>query len=160
MALKDKLWIIALIAAVITLIGWFTPYIYIAYSVPNPVPPPATLSATVIIWFWLQTAEITGYLSLIGSDTTLMALGIIMLILTIVVLITGFLAKKREELKIMGIIWLVCGVISLILLFIPLAQMTAFGIPPGTIPLHVGFYLPLIGTIVEIVAGVLVFLKK
>lgn len=157
MALKEKLWMVALAAAVIVLIGWFTPYIYLSYSMVNPMPPPATFSATVIVWFWLQTAEITGYMSISGSDTTLMILGIIMLILTIAVLITGFLAKKREDLKKLGIIWLVCGIISLILLFVPLMMMAAFGLPPGVVPLHVGFYLPLIGIIIEVIAGALAF---
>jgi len=74
------------------------------------------------------------------------------LILTLATLLTGFMAKNREDLKKLGKIWLILGVIFIIVLFIPMVG--------GMTALSFGFYISLIGGIIEVLAGVAALLGK
>ncbi|UCC18312.1 MAG: hypothetical protein JSV62_09365 [Promethearchaeota archaeon] len=135
MALKDKVWIIALVSAILSLVGWATPYIW-------------TWVGTIhsMIWSWgLIFVTASG----IWFIMQIMVAGIFIIISAISILVTGILSKKRENLKKMGLIWLVAGILSLLGVFTPLLMgIPAFG-------LSIGFYLPLFGGIIAIIAGII-----
>ncbi|MFX1419051.1 MAG: hypothetical protein ACFE9N_09055 [Promethearchaeota archaeon] len=135
MALKDKVWIIALVSAILGLVGWATPYTW-------------TWVGTIhsMIWSWgLIVVTDSG----IWFIMQIMVAGIFIIISAILILVTGILSKKRENLKKMGLIWLVAGILSLLGVFTPLLmRMPAFG-------LSIGFYLPLFGGIIAIIAGII-----
>jgi len=62
------------------------------------------------------------------------------------------MAKKREDLKKMGTTWVLLGVIFIIVLFIPMVG--------GMTVLSFGFYISLIGGIIEVLSGVAALLGK
>ena len=133
MALKDKVWIIALAGGILTLVGWATPYIWTSVGGVN-----------TMVWSWGLIYE-TG--SGIWFLAQLAIAGIFIIISAILVLTTGYLSKKREDLRKMGIIWLITGTLTLIGVFIPIIMR----IP--AISLSIGFYLPLFGGIITFLAG-------
>ncbi len=130
MGLKEKAWLIALVGGILGLIGWCTPYIWIT-------------TGPMMMWSW-GLVSIMGITQWVMSD--IVFAGILIIIFAVIALATGFLAKKREELKIMGIIWLISGVLLLIGSLIPVFM-------GADMYLSIGFYLPLIGGIVVILAG-------
>ena len=139
MAIKEKAGLIALVAGLLGFIGFVTPYIWLsAYGID------------VMIWsFGLMSA-----LGIIIFDTTITVAGVLILISALILLATGAMARKREEIKTMGYAWIVAAIIGLIGVFIPLAML------PGITGLSIGFYLPLFGSIIGIIAGALAAFVK
>jgi len=133
MGLKDKAGLIALAAGVLSLIGWCTPYIWVTVG-----------PMSLMVWSWGLTM-MTGFPTTFAMD--IMVAGILIIIGAILAIATGYLGRKREELKTMGIIWLVSGILVIVGVIIPLAMM---GMALG---LSIGFFLPLIGGIVAVIAG-------
>lgn len=140
MALKDKAWLIALAGGALALIGWCTPYIWVS-----------AMGMDMMLWSWGLT-YITGLG--IAFVTDIVVGGILIIIGAIIALATGYLAKGREDTKMMSIMWLVGGILALIGTFIPLGMM---GVAVG---LSIGFYLPLFGGIIAILAGVVALFVK
>jgi hypothetical protein len=138
MALKDKAWLIALAGGVLALIGWCTPYLWVS-----------GMGMDVMYWSW----GLASVMGMILFDSTFAVAGILIIIGAILAIATGYLSKTREELKIMAIIWVVAGILALIGVFIPLG----YG---ATVGLSIGFYLPLFGGIIAILAGVVVLFVK
>ena len=132
---KVKVWMIAFLSGVILLIGWFLPY-----------------SNGTVIYTWLWGLITTGGIPSFAISPNSFLIAIILLIFTLATLLTGFMAKKREELKKMGTVWVLLGVIFIIVLFIPMVG--------GMTALSFGFYISLIGGIIEILAGVAALLGK
>ena len=134
MALKDKVWIIALAGGILILVGWATPYIWTSVG-----------GADVMLWSWGLVYE-TG--SGIWFIAQLAIAGIFIIISAILVLTTGYLSKKREDLRKIAIIWLITGILTLIGVFIPLIMRMS------AIYLSIGFYLPLFGGIITFLTGI------
>lgn len=139
MAIKEKAGLIALVAGLLGFIGFVTPYIWLS-----------AFGIDVMIWsFGLMSA-----LGIIVFDTTITVAGVLILISALILLATGAMARKREEIKTMGYAWIVAAIIGLIGVFIPLAML------PGVTGLSIGFYLPLFGSIIGIIAGALAAFAK
>ena len=139
MAIKEKAGLIALVAGLLGFIGFVTPYIWLS-----------AFGIDVMIWsFGLMSA-----LGIIVFDTTITVAGVLILISALILLATGAMARKREEIKTMGYAWIVAAIIGLIGVFIPLAML------PGITGLSIGFYLPLFGSIIGIIAGALAAFVK
>ena len=139
MAIKEKAGLIALVAGLLGFIGFVTPYIWLS-----------AFGIDVMIWsFGLMSA-----LGIIIFDTTITVAGVLILISALILLATGAMARKREEIKTMGYAWIVAAIIGLIGVFIPLAML------PGVTGLSIGFYLPLFGSIIGIIAGALAAFVK
>ncbi|MFX1301954.1 MAG: hypothetical protein ACFE9X_01220 [Promethearchaeota archaeon] len=134
MAIKDKAWLITLVGSVLSLIGWCTPYIWVQMG-----------SVYAMTWSWGLIVTSMGS----GFSVDLMIGGILIIIGAILGIATGYLAKSRENLKTMAIAWLVSGILVLVGVIIPVAMM---GMAVG---LSIGFFLPLIGSILAIIAGIL-----
>lgn len=132
---KVKVWMITFLSGVILLIGWFLPY-----------------SNGTVIYQWLWGLITIGGIPFFVISPNSFLIAIILLILTLATLLTGFMAKKREDLKKMGTIWVLLGVIFIIVLFIPMVG--------GMTALSFGFYISLIGGIIEVLAGVATLLGK
>jgi len=132
---KVKVWMVGFSSGVILLIGWFLPYAY-----------------EFLMYRWLWGLDVMHGIPSFGISPNSFLIAIALLILTLVTLLTGYMAKKREDLKRMGTIWLVLGVIFIIVLFIPMIG--------GMRGLSFGFYISLIGGIIEILAGVAARLGK
>ena len=132
MALKDKAALIALVAGVLCFIGFLTPYIWIT-----------AFGISVMYWSW----GLVSALGLILFETTFAAGGFLILIGALILLATGSMGRKREDVKTLGYVWIVGSILVLIGSIIPTAMM---GIATG---LSLGFYLPLFGSIIGIVAG-------
>jgi len=152
MAFKDKLWLIGLIGAILALVGAFLPYIGFSTTF-------MTYTINMFLWLFGFAIMDIGPYSMGGFvvDPMLMTMFILLLVGAVLALIISFLSKKREDKKVMGIMWIIAGVLILVAMFGPLIQIAALGgpyMPIGAIPLHVGFYLPLIGGILAIVAGI------
>ena len=81
-----------------------------------------------------------------------MLLAILILILTLVILGTGAMARKREDIKNFGLVWAVCGINIFILNFIPLVTVSALALY-----LSFGFYITLFSSLIAIAAGVLAY---
>lgn len=127
---------------ILILIGWFVPYIF---------------GFGVYQWMWGLAASggVVIMLPLVGTIMTMFMLAILILILVIVNILLCFLMGKRENKKIFGIIKLVLGV--LILIFVILPVIIQASIAPY---IYIGFYLMLIGAIIKIIFGLLVFMEK
>ena len=152
MAFKDKLWLIGLIGAILALVGAFLPYIGFSTTI-------MIYTINVFVWLFGFAIMDIGPYSMGGFvvDPMLMTMFILLLAGAVLALIISFLAKKREDKKVMGIIWIIAGALILVAMFIPLIQIAVLAgpyVPLGLMPLHVGFYLPLIGGILAIVAGI------
>ena len=141
MALKDKAGLLALVAGVLTFIGWCTPYIWVSSG----------MGIDGMLWSW-GLVSVLGITLFVASD--ILIAGVLIIISAIILLATGALARKREELKTMGYVWIVAAIIGLIGVFVPLAMIGT------TIGLSIGFYLPLIGAIVGLIAGALAAFVK
>ena len=126
---KVKVWMIGFLSGVVLLIGWFLPY-----------------SNGVVVYQWLWGLITTGGIPDFVISPNSLLIAIVLLILILITLLTSFMTKNREELKKMGIIWLMLGIFSIILLFIPMIG--------GITTLSFGFYISLIGGIIEVLAGV------
>ena len=61
-----------------------------------------------MLWSW-GLVSFMGVTQFVMSD--IVYAGIIIIIGAVIAAATGFLAKKREDLKLMAIIWLVAGVL-------------------------------------------------
>lgn len=148
MAIKEKAGLIALVAGVLTLIGWIIPYIWISLG---PV--------SSMLWSW-GLAVVTGLGPIPPAIyEEIVVAGVLILISAIILLATGFLARKREDKKTMGYIWIVAAIIGLIGVLIPLGSpLISLMIAAGG--LSIGFYLPLIGAIIGIIAGALAAFVK
>lgn len=152
MALKEKLWMGALIGAILALAGAFLPYMGIDIMGMN-------------MYLWLMgilmgtiVAMMYGSSFLFVIDPMLMTLFILLVVFSIIGLVGAFMGKKRTDLKLPGILWIVAGIVALVVMFVPIAQLGAGYF--GFVPLHVGFFLPLIGGILLIIAGIAAFLVK
>ncbi|MFX1302145.1 MAG: hypothetical protein ACFE9X_02180 [Promethearchaeota archaeon] len=132
MALKDKAWQVALVGGILTLIGWITPFRWASIGV-----------YTSMTWSWGLAYD--TYIGIIFAAQISVA-GILIIISAIITLITSYLSKKRENLKLMAILWLVSGILAIIGIFV-LIGMGAMTY------LSFGFYLPLFGGIIVTVAG-------
>jgi len=131
---RGKARLIALVAGVLCFIGFLTPYVWLS-----------VMGITAMYWSW-------GLVSIMGMTVfvaNFAVSGILILIGAILLIATGFLSKKREDLKIIGIIWIAASILSLVGVLIPLGM----GMRAG---LSIGFYLPLFGSIIGIIAGALV----
>lgn len=127
---------------ILILIGWFVPYIFIMGG---------------YIWLWGLAAAggVVMMMPLIGPIMTMFILAILILILVIVNILLCFLMGKRENKKIFGIIKLVIGVLILIFVILPVIV-----VPMYAPYIYIGFYLMLIGAIIKIILGLLVFMEK
>lgn len=132
---KVKVWMIGFLSGVVLLIGWFLPY-----------------SNGTVMYQWLWGLITVGGIPVFVISPNSLLIAIILLILILITLLTGFMAKSREDLKRIGIIWLILGIIFIIVLFIPMIG--------GISVLSFGFYVSLIGGIIEILAGVAALLGK
>lgn len=149
MALKEKLWLIALVAGILSFIGFVTPYISISQ-----------LGISMNIWsFGLVTMTPTPPFPIPLIDEMMIA-GILIIISAILLIVAGVLAKKRENLKLPGAICIVGAILGLIGVFIPLGDLYISLILSVGGALSVGFYLPLFGSIIGIIAGAGAFLLK
>ena len=142
MAIKEKAGLIALAAGALSFLGFILPYIWISQ-----------MGISILIWSW-------GLSVLLGAPfpvppefySGIMFAGVLIIISAIILLATGTLAKKREDIKILGIAMVVAAILGLIGVLVPLADpVVSLAIMIGG--LSVGFYLPLIGSIVGIIAG-------
>ncbi|MFX1492677.1 MAG: hypothetical protein ACFFBZ_00180 [Promethearchaeota archaeon] len=114
------------------------------------------------LWlFGFVIAEVGPYhLGGFGFDPLMMTIFLLLLVGAILALIFSILAKKRESKRGMGIGLIIAGALVLVAVFVPIAYIaTMLGLmygylPIGMMPLHVGFYLPLIGGILALVAGI------
>ena len=138
MALKDKAGLITLVAGVLILVAFFLPWF-------------GVMVAGMFVGYWVWGLAVIGPAVGFVIEMMLMTLGIILLVLALISIATGVMARKREDVKTMGIIWLACGVISLIVVFITLAS------PLVMIGVSFGFIIGLVGAIIEVLAGVLAF---
>ena len=138
----EKKSLLCLLPDVLILIGWFVPY---------------TLVSIVYMWMWglVAAGPVVMMMPLVGEILTMFMLAIVILILVIINLLICFLMGKRENKKIFGIIKLIIGVIILIWVIIP--PIISVGMAAY---LYIGFYLMLIGAIVKILFGILVFMEK
>ncbi|MFW9946665.1 MAG: hypothetical protein ACFFDX_07530 [Candidatus Odinarchaeota archaeon] len=93
-------------------------------------------------------------------DPMMMTIFLLLIVGAVLALIFSILAKKRESKKGMGIGLIIAGALILVAMFVPIAYITTmlammYGyLPIGMMPLHVGFYLPLVGGILALVAGI------
>lgn len=138
MAIKDKAGLIALVAGVILLIGWFCPYISIWIASTHT---------------WLWGLVIVLGVAMFGIPIPLILIsGILILIFTIVILATGVMARKREDVKKMGLIWAVSGIVVFIVNFLPMAMLG-----PAAAYVSIGFFLTLIGSLIAVAVGILAY---
>jgi len=149
MAIKEKLWVIALVAGVLSFIGFVTPFISWAVG-------PMSMS----IWSFglvIITPDPGIPIPLIDE---LMIAGILIIISAILLIVAGVLGKKREEKKLMGGICVIGAILGLIGLFVPLGDLYISLLLTAGATLSIGFYLPLIGSIIGIAAGAGAFIIK
>ena len=138
MGLKDRAALIALVGGVLSLIGWCTPYIWVS-----------AMGMTAMMWSWgLAISTVMG-VTIVEFLVNFMVGGILIIIGAILGIATGVLGRKREELKAMAIVWLVSGILVLVGVIIPVVMM---GMAIG---LSIGFFLPLFGAIIAIIAGII-----
>lgn len=143
MVSKKDIWFFALTGAILSLNGIFSPFI----AVISPI-------GDHIEWLWgLQKAP-SIFFSVVPF---LLIMAVLLIVFTFVTLIFSFIARKRERLKVMGIIWLICGIGTLVTIFSPIGYYIRYyhvsfaDILRG---LFFGFYFPLISGILEINAGI------
>jgi len=80
----------------------------------------------------------------------------------IVALIFSFKAKKREKPTVMGILWLICGIRTLVAIFFPIGYFINLGASFEDLSsaLFTGFYFPVIGGTLEVNAGIIGLMLK
>ena len=149
MAIKEKAGLIALVAGVLSFIGWVIPYIWLSIG---PV--------STMIWSWgLATITGLGPVPPAFVDEIVIA-GVLIIISAIILLATGALARKREDNKVLGIVMAVAGILGLIGVFVPLLDPNISLMVTIGGGLSFGFYLPLIGSIIGIGAGAIAAAMK
>ena len=137
MAIKDRAGLIALVGGILLFIAWFCPYISITVVDVN-------------IWLWgLQVVKGSAAPFLYS---TLLYPAILILILTLSILGTGAMARRREDIKNFGVVWAVCGITIFILNFIPLVTLSLLALH-----LSFGFYITLFSSLIVIAFGVLAY---
>jgi len=149
MALKEKLWLIALVAGVLSFIGFVTPFI--SWTI---------MGITMSIWsFGLVTITPDPGVPIPFAEGIVIA-GVLIIISAILIIGAGVLAKKRENLKLPGAICVVGAILGLIGVFVPLVDAEISLMLTIGATLSVGFYLPLFGSIIGIIAGALAVFAK
>ncbi|MFW9895769.1 MAG: hypothetical protein ACFFD7_08190 [Candidatus Thorarchaeota archaeon] len=152
--------IFVLIGAVLMLIGLITPYYYDLFN-------DGYYDQIMIFWLWFQYRGWSdGHYSTYNVPQFL-SLGISFLIVAILVLISGvaFIFSRRFKFtynkngytvsnfsKLLLSFWIISGIITIVLSFVPLWLMLDL-YPFTPPPPHIGFYLLLLGGILEVLVG-------
>ena len=146
MAFKKRVWIFTLIGAILSLLGFFSPFIAILPT--NP------FVSGYVEWLW--GFRITTSPSFIVVPI-LLTMAILLIVFTTLALVFSFVAIRRENLKIIGLLWLISGIGTLISAFIPVGYYIYLGASFEELirVLFTGFYFPVIGGIVEINCGII-----
>ncbi|MFX0003119.1 MAG: hypothetical protein ACFE9C_00175 [Candidatus Hodarchaeota archaeon] len=150
-AIKEKLWLISIIAGILGIITIFTPvwgYLYGSYFGAG--------------WLWALYIE-NGEPSLIPFDEPIVPLGIAtMLIIAVgacLLLVGGILAKKRD--KGINLFYLIGGILPLVGIIIYMAGVASFYSGWWTFySVHVGTILAYIAGGLGITAGVIGIMEK
>ena len=111
MTLKEKAGLIALAAGVVNLIGFLTPYIWVS-----------AYGFTAMYWSW----GLASALGMIVFEATFAAGGFLILISALILLATGAMGRKCDDVKTMGYVWIVAailGIIGVIILELILTMM-------------------------------------
>lgn len=146
MAFKKRIWIFGLIGAIFSLLGSFSPFLAILPT--NP------FISGYVEWLWgLQITTSTSF----SVVPILLTMAILLIVFTIVALIFSFIARKRKKLTIMGILWLISGIGTLVVIFLPIGYYRNLGASFEELSraLFTGFYFPVIGGILETNAGII-----
>jgi len=146
MAFKKRVWIFTLIGALLSLLGFFSPFIAILPT--NP------FVSGYIEWLWGFRITISPSFIVVPI---LLAMAILLMLFTILALVFSFVAIRRENLKLMGLFWLISGIGMLISVFLPIGYYIYLGASFEELfrSLFMGFYFPLIGGILEINGGII-----
>ncbi len=157
-----KIIFLVLIGAILMLIGWFTPYLYDSFY-------DGFYDQTLIFWLWFQYRVWSDGEMLFWFDSILLSISIIIMIVVITLLISGFKMRSRKfsynesgvhttpkVSKNLTFFWIISGILTIVLSFIALGQMFLLypPIPRPPPPPNAGFYLVLVGGIVEVITGI------
>lgn len=144
MGSKKDLWFLALTGAILSLTGFLSPFIAVV-----------SRFGVRIDWLWgLQRTTRSLHLY---PMPFLLTMAILLINFTFVTLIFSFIARKRETLTTMGIVWLICGIGTLLTIFLSLGHYIIYHHVSFAVMLRAlffGFYFPLISGNLEIYAGI------
>ncbi|MFX1418252.1 MAG: hypothetical protein ACFE9N_04945 [Promethearchaeota archaeon] len=144
MEFKVQFFIFYIIADLLMIIGWFFPYLYIQ-----------AVGIDTYTWMWgLYYYNSNFFMLRLSGDTLMMfILAVIVLVLVIINVIAFLMMRKQEDIKIMGILNAIIGIIILIFIIVPIFGLVFLS---GFTP-FIGFYLMLIGAIIAIISTILAF---